>query len=185
MKRKIATNVFLLIGIASAVFALLYQEKIASTSAPKAPPPEDSVTVYLIDASIRSYDESGKLKQQLNSTSNYRFSQKSTADTSEPELIIYDNDEIAWEIAGKSADTNPDNQQILLRGNVRVKNPRQNFDLTTDQLLLEPDKGFASTDTAVKLGGNYIQTRAIGMELNLNDGKYRLLNKVRATYEKN
>ena len=103
-----------------------------------------------------------------------------------PRMIFYQKDQNAIEATGENgrmwlAEKDGDMEKMQLQGEVQVN--YRGFILNTDEVLYLQAKNQVLLPGKVTVKGGGMELEGIGMEMNLDDEKMRLLNKVKTRLE--
>jgi LPS export ABC transporter protein LptC len=171
-----------------------------NSSAAKARPtyPE----TFMIQSRTIQYDEAGKISHILFSTSANNFVASSDTPTTlpgyalltRPRIHFYDEDanhvdqKASWKASSDNAKSMDNNQEILMSGNVLLK--QQTADsaetpttIESETLLIRPDVQYAETDKPVTIKDSSGVTTSTGLTLSLDNDVIELLSNVRSRYE--
>jgi lipopolysaccharide export system protein LptC len=158
--------------------------------APELAPGGTDTDYYLRDATIRQFDASGQLHQELRSPQLEHYPQPGELRALTPDIVLFRNDardEVL--ISAQQGRMQDSDEQVRLNGAVRVQSNSGKgasstpLRLETEALTLMPSEQFIETDTAVTLFSQGGETRANGMKAYLNSRQVELLSDVEGRYE--
>nr|WP_067298653.1 LPS export ABC transporter periplasmic protein LptC [Marinobacterium profundum] len=158
--------------------------------APELTPGTADTDYYLRDATIRQFDVTGQLHQELRSPQLEHYPEPGELRAQTPDIVLFRNDsrgEVL--ISAQQGRMQDSNEQVWLNGTVRVKSSADKdasgtpLRLETEALTLVPSEQFIETDTAVTLFSQGGETRANGMRAYLNSRQVELLSDVEGRYE--
>lgn len=157
---------------------------------------------YLIESETRRFDTEGRLYHHMVSERADHFqylpqrsSERDYSLIQKPDIRLYGQSEqedspdtetpAPWRARAEQGRSNADATRIHLQEQVRVwqQSDEGLTELTTSELIIEPDRQFAQTDKAVKMRSPQGRNRAVGMRADLGKDHIELLSEVRGTYD--
>lgn len=159
--------------LVSAMVINWYQD---STEKDRGPPPVavSEPDLYMVNALIDQYDESGQLHHQIRAGRFTHFTVTDTTYLEKPSITLFDESSAPWTIASAEgrilAADESDQQVVELWNGVSVQ--RRSADgrfitITTDRLTILPDTEYAATNQPVSIETNDGRTEAAGMTARL------------------
>jgi lipopolysaccharide export system protein LptC len=149
---------------------------------------------YIKNVETREFDENGQLSFALKSPLVTHYQVNSDA-ASEADYTLFNLPSVLfqreagdapWETTAALGRSEDDNAQLLLSGNVMIKQFSETqglLTITTDELRIRTREQFAHTDKAVKMTSPKGQMEAIGMDADLANSQLQLRSQVKAFYE--
>jgi len=140
--------------------------------------PQNVPDLYMVNARITQFDESGEIQHQLNSArfTHYPLTDITTLDS--PQVILFDAEEPPWHIgstSGRIVPTDDQNEIVELWDEVVAQQHGENSNfihIKTMRLTVKPASGYAETDQEVSIEDNTSLTTAASMQGFLNDGRF-------------
>lgn len=138
------------------------------------------------DLVVYSLDASGKPQHQLRAEHLYHYPDDKSTHLIRPHFVLYQDQNPDWVIDAAEGHIIANGDEVFLSGGVVAKQTPESTNtplkLTTEDLLIHPDKKHAQTDKNVLLQDKFSTTRATGMEINIEDDAIRFLSNVRGQY---
>lgn len=158
-------------------------------------PPEDRFPqAYMIDSDTRRYNTEGDLHYRIQSTRadyfQYLPERSSPRDYSliqSPNVTVHGEGEHPWRLTSRLGHSNASGDKLRFTGDVRAWQAQAEgrTEITTPELLVEPNRQYAETSKAVKMRSPQGHHQAVGMRADLSKDHIELLSEVRGTYEPN
>ena len=140
----------------------------------------------LYDFTGRLLDERGGVKLEIESPLLRNDARSGIGTVDSPEMLIRQEDE-HWYINAESAIITADREQVTLIGEVNLTRRNQVtgevLEIETSDVLLNVTPRTASTDTDVSVLQEGDRLDAVGMNLDMINNHFELLDEVRAHYE--
>ena len=96
---------------------------------------------------------------------------------------------VTWNLTARKAVITADKEHVFLAGSVKLQRHRpasgEWAELDSSEVRIEVTPQTASTERAVRFFDGLNRMQAVGMDLDMKTGKFRLRNKVNATYAAN
>lgn len=131
-------------------------------------------------------DKQGNINLQISSPLLRKIAQSEVGTMTSPQIRIKQDNQ-QWFITAESAIITADREYISLIGDVNMLrlNPvsGETLEINTRDVMLKVTPRTASTDSFVTITQNGDQLDALGMNLNIIEDNYELLNDVRAHYD--
>ncbi len=139
---------------------------------------------YLNDFSVTALDEKGQPQHRLQANQLSHFSNGVQTELRQPTLEVYRQGKVEWRVVAERGEFNPQQDEVLLQGKVKLlqSSGTAPLQLTTSSLRIQPQQGRAETDQPVTLIQAKNRIDAIGMEIDQQKQRLRLLSKVRGHY---
>jgi lipopolysaccharide export system protein LptC len=140
---------------------------------------------YLNDVTITELDEQGQPQHRLQARQLSHFSATEQSELQQPDLVIMEQNRVAWHVVAEHGSLNQRQDMVLLQGKVRLTQSDEQapLQLTTPALRIQPKKGRADTDQPVTLTQGNTRIQAIGMQIEQQEQRLLLLSQVRGRYE--
>ena len=140
----------------------------------------------LRDFNGRLLDKEGKLNLQITSPLLRKNAQSEVGTVKSPEIHIKQEDQ-QWHIKAESAIITADREFVSLVGDVHILRRNEingeTLEITTRDVILRVTPRTASTESLVTLVQKDDRLDALGMNLDIRNNSFELLNEVRATYD--
>ena len=160
-----------------------------SSSEPDNEPPErlDTRLSYALrDFSGQLLDKQGNINLQLSAPLLRKVAESEVGTLKSPEIRINQVDQ-QWHITAESAIITADREYVSLLGDVNMLRRNQisgeTLEITTRDVMLRVTPRTASTDSLVTIVQFGDQLDAVGMNLDMINDNFELLNDVRAHYD--
>jgi len=184
IKRKTRRGMIILALLAMATFLLA-----RDPSNPGNQPParlDTRLDYALRDFNGRLLDKEGKLNLQITSPLLRKNAQSEVGTVKSPEIHIKQEDQ-QWHIKAESAIITADREFVSLVGDVHILRRNEingeTLEITTRDVILRVTPRTASTESLVTLVQKDDRLDALGMNLDIRNNSFELLNEVRATYD--
>ena len=109
--------------------------------------------------------------------------------TIENPLLVLHREDITWQLEADSATITADKEHVELLGNVYVQRLEQitgsRLELNTSEVSIEVEPQTALSDKPVSLFDGLNQVDAVGMELDMMNDTFKLMQQVKAVYAAN
>ncbi len=135
--------------------------------------------LYMLDATIRQYSESGTLDHELSAERFTHFPLTDLTTLTTPSLVLFSDDSIPWAITAKhgrllSQSTFREEAVELWENVLAIKQqPDGRFiNIQTESLTVYPGRDYAETDKKVYIDDNSGRTTAAGMQANFDQGRF-------------
>jgi LPS export ABC transporter protein LptC len=181
MLRKPITQITMGVAIAIAVASSLYFEDIKQTVSPVVDTADQAET-YLFETEIISLNENGEISQIVTTPSTVQSRNSKQTQIIKPQVSLYRENQLAWQVSADSALVSDDNREMSLRDNVILINPNNNTVLRTDELNYYTASQIATSNSPISVNTNDASMTANGIRFNLAKGYYELKNRVTANY---
>ena len=140
----------------------------------------------LRDFNGRLLDKEGELNLQITSPLLRKNAQSEVGTVKSPEIHIKQEDQ-QWHIKAESAIITADREFVSLVGDVHILRRNEingeTLEITTRDVILRVTPRTASTESLVTLVQKDDRLDALGMNLDIRNNSFELLNEVRATYD--
>jgi LPS export ABC transporter protein LptC len=184
IKRETRRGMIILALLAMATFLLA-----RDPSNPGNQPParlDTRLDYALRDFNGRLLDKEGKLNLQITSPLLRKNAQSEVGTVKSPEIHIKQEDQ-QWHIKAESAIITADREFVSLVGDVHILRRNEingeTLEITTRDVILRVTPRTASTESLVTLVQKDDRLDALGMNLDIRNNSFELLNEVRATYD--
>lgn len=179
-------TLFLLSLVALLVIATTWLSQKSEKPTPTAEQAAAPVADYFIrgfDATITAAN--GLPSHHLRSDSLTHFAESGIVELEQPYLTVFRPHDEQWRVEAKSGRMEGDGNQITLRGKVILtqQSRAQPLQVTTDKLLLYPDKQYGETDTPVTISAPSGRVSGVGMKVYGEENRLLLLSDVRGRYD--
>lgn len=142
---------------------------------------QERVDLYAEQVQGVKYDETGKRVQTLRTASMTHFIPSNQTRMVAPIVESVGKDNRIWDTTAVEG-TLIGEDEIVLQGNVTIRDRDRTMQFNTETLRYFPDRGEAATDIAVTLRKQNDTTRAIGMRADLNRNRVELLHQVESIH---
>ena len=129
---------------------------------------------FLEESLTTHYTADGKIEYQVNSGHLEYFRLDDRAEMKKAYFIFYNKDGLSWHSRSDYAMMHKKNDDILLRGNVRIWQPDRNLEITTDNLYMSDSRAIAETHDPIMMKSPYGYTKSMGMKIDLQNGMLQL-----------
>ncbi|MFQ5642134.1 MAG: LPS export ABC transporter periplasmic protein LptC [Thiogranum sp.] len=131
------------------------------------------------------FDRQGRIHQQMHADRLEQWPDESGARLAEPRLTISDRMQRRWRATARLGRMNPDDESLLLEGDVVLKREPDSHGLVikTTKLHIAQSGNRIETDDAVVLTSGNWHFTAMGLRTRLDQQRLELLNKVRGRHE--
>ena len=140
----------------------------------------------LRDFTGRLLDKEGNLNLQITSPLLRKNAQSEVGTVKSPEIHINQDDQ-QWHITAESAIITSDREFVSLVGDVHILRwneiSGETLEITTRDVILRVTPRTASTESLVTIVQQDNRLDALGMNLDIRNNSFELLNEVRATYD--
>ena len=167
------------------ILALVFIYGIDSDYNEKNKPAElniDSPTWYLVNADIKSFDQTGRLETRTKSSLLEHFEQKDISLAQNPDITNFNNDGSEWYITADRGKVLPGANDIELTQNARIRKNAPALRIESEYFFARTDGSYLTTSKPVRITTADNFTTAIGMKAYLNQEKVKLLDNVKTTY---
>jgi lipopolysaccharide export system protein LptC len=138
------------------------------------------------DLVVYSLDASGKPQHQLQAEHLYHYPDDKSTQLTSPHFVFYRDQNPEWEIDAAQGHIMASGDEVFLSGGVMAKQTPEStstpLTLTTEDILIHPDKKQAQTDKDVLLQDKFSSTHATGMKVDIADNTIKFLSNVRGQY---
>jgi LPS export ABC transporter protein LptC len=184
IKRKTRHGMIFLALLAITTFLL---SRNTSDSVDQPPARLDTRLDYALrDFNGRLLDKEGNLNLQISSPLLRKNAQSDVGTVKSPEIHIKQEDQ-QWHIIAESAIITSDREFVSLVGDVYILRRNvlsgETLEITTRDVILRVTPRTASTDSLVTIVQNDDRLDALGMNLDMRNNSFELLNEVRAHYD--
>lgn len=158
----------------------MFEDDVASSEL------EPEIDYYVENATTRQYMPDGSLNYQLQAPVMKHFRSTGASQLSNPYLLMYRGGEHPWQIQSDQAVVNRSGSKVTMRNNVRVARKDasgRETRLTTEYLLVYPDREYAETPSKVRIEAANGVTNAKGLQAYLKEGRMLLKSQVRGQHE--
>ncbi len=144
---------------------------------------------FIGDFTATMYDAEGLANYKIKAKYLQHFPDDDTIEITDLKINYHDNNNQTWLTTANKGVGYKNIEVLHLSGAVQIENLSENPDkklvLTTDKLRIDFRTRQASTDTGVKILGKNSTINAIGMNIDLNNGKLNLKSQARGHYVPN
>ncbi len=131
-------------------------------------------------------DQTGNVNYRLAVSHVEHFPDDDRLQLLKPQMIFYQDQHPQWTITSENGVVTANGKEILLSNNVvaiqSAKNNIATMKLTTEDLLIRPEKKYAETQSDVYLQGRYETMHAKGMKADIEKSKIQFLSNVKGVY---
>lgn len=154
--------------------------------------PADEETAGVADYFIRGFEgtvtgNNGRPTHYLKADYLVHYTDSNITELEKPDLTVYQEKGEKWHIQSELGRMQEDgeNDEVLLQGNVTLtqQTRQQPLKLSTETLLLYPERQYAETDSAVDIRAPGGHIRGVGMKVFGQEERLQLLSDIRGTYE--
>lgn len=153
--------------------------------------PQTFPVAFANNSTTRQFGEQGQLKYQFQAERvDYFQPEKSSVDeyalAQKPYIILYNADAPPWYIRADNGHSDANGDTVTLTDNVvvwQIDALNKRTELTTEKLVVFPEREYAQTDKAVKIVAPEGVTTAVGMKAFFNQDRLQLLSNVRSIHE--
>lgn len=147
---------------------------------------------YMIQSETRRYNTEGELHYRMVSArADYfqflpeRSSPRDYSLIQSPHITVHGEGDQPWQLTARLGHSNASADRLRFTGEVRAWKAQAGgrTEITTPELLVEPNRQYAETSKAVKMRSPQGQHEAIGMRADLSKDHIELLSEVRGIYE--
>ena len=184
IKRKTRHGIFFL-----AVLSITIWLVPKNSSDPVDEPPErldTRLNFSLRDFNGQLLDKQGNVKLQISSPLLRKVAQSEVGTIKSPSIRIKQDDE-QWHITSESAIITADREYVSLIGDVNILRRNElsgeTLEITTRDVMLSVTPRTASTESLVTIVQDDDRLDALGMNLDMINNSFELLNEVRAHYD--
>ena len=184
IKRKTRHGIFFLAAL-SIIIWLLPQ----SSSDPVDEPPErldTRLNFSMRDFNGKLLDKQGNVKLQISAPLLRKVAQSEVGTIKSPRIRIKQDDQ-QWHISAESAIITADREYVSLIGDVNILRRNEisgeTLNITTRDVMLRVTPRTASTESLVTIVQHGDRLDALGMNLDMINNSFELLNDVRAHYD--
>jgi len=175
------TTLVFIISILCIAVVLFYWQNQQTSVLPESEN-EETVEFFITQPKSKSFREDGSLHYEFESESMEYFQASDTTKMKLPKMVIYTSQGDPWHARANTATILPENEGILLRGEVYINQDSQRLNIRTEELLIMPDKEYAETQHHVIIQNLSGITTGTGMKADLIRQNLKLLANVRSTY---
>jgi len=131
------------------------------------------------------FDTAGQVRRQLQARELEQWPDEAGARLAGPRLTISDRLQRQWQATARRGRMNPDDQSLLLEGDVVLQREpdRRGLVIKTSRLRIAQNGDAIETDAAVVLTSGSWHFTAMGLRTRLDRQRLELLNKVRGRHE--
>ena len=170
-------------GIAILALIFIYGVDSDYTEEQKPTEPDiDAPTWYLVNANIKSFDQTGRLETQSKSSLLEHFEQKDISLIQNPDITNFNEDGSEWYLTANNGKVFAGSDDIEFSRNAKVRKNSPAVLIESEYFFARTDASYLTTSKPVKITTPEGITTAIGMEAYLNDETVKLLNNVKTTY---
>lgn len=131
----------------------------------------------------RITDREGNISHRLTAESLFHYPENDLSELEQPDVTILGENRTSWRATALSGRIEGDAQQLLLQGDVRLRQHGENeLNLQTDWLQIDTARHYAQTDAPVTLEGPSTRVHGIGMQAYGDEQRLLLLSSVRGRY---
>ncbi|WP_432470695.1 LPS export ABC transporter periplasmic protein LptC [Amphritea sp. HPY] len=159
-----------------------------SSDVPEPSPAHQQSDFYIIDAAIDDYSVTGQLKQKLRTSQLEHQPQLQQVLTVEPQLTLFATDREPVTLSSLSGVMSDQQDIVNLAGSVTIQDHPDSQEaniMTTESLMIFPDKGFAETDKKVTLSNKMGKTTGVGMKTTFDTRTIELRSQVKGIHNVN
>ena len=146
---------------------------------------EDEADFFIINGIYTLFNENGRISSVIKSEKAKHYPDKNIAILTEPNLLIYREDNTPWRVTAISGEYNLDQEKIELEKNVviiRDEHLATPWKLTTESLTIINKSRLVTTKQAVTISDGISIMKGIGMNAWLDDKRIELTSNVRGNY---
>jgi lipopolysaccharide export system protein LptC len=181
MNFKLIANTLAGIAILALVFIYGIDSDYTKEN-PSAEPDIDSPAWYLIDADVKSFDQTGRLETRSQSSLFEHFEHKDISLAQNPFITNFNSDGSEWYVTADNGKVLPGGNDIELTQNANIRKNTPATLIQSEYFFARTDISFLTTSKPVKITTADSITTAIGLKAYLNDEKVKLLDNVKTTY---
>lgn len=185
-RARLATAALILTPVL--IYQGLNDQSQKTSNIPEPSPAHQQSDFYIIDATIDDYGVTGQLKQKLQTSQLEHHPQLQQVLTVAPLLTLFATDREPVTLSSLSGLMSDQQDIISLVGSVRVQDhpdsQKANI-MTTESLMIYPDKGFAETDKKVTLTNKMGSTNGVGMKTTFDTRTIELRSQVKGIHNVN
>jgi lipopolysaccharide export system protein LptC len=142
---------------------------------------KERVDLYAEQVHGTKYDVSGREVQNFRAVSMQHYQPSNHTKLITPIVESSGRDGKIWDTTAVEGTLIGDDE-ILLQGDVAIRDRERTMQLRTETLRYFPDRGEAATEVAVILRKDNDTTRAVGMRADLNNNRVELLHQVESIH---
>jgi lipopolysaccharide export system protein LptC len=146
----------------------------------------DEPDFYMTNGRIQTFDQDGVLARDLVAQQIEYYGDDDSSELTQPEMTVYDKGQATWQITAGQGVLFNKKDEFTLTKDVHMKPLEGNtngLDLTTQELMLYPERQEAHTQARVDIVGSGMKLEAVGMNAFLKQEKIQFLSKVRGQHE--
>ncbi len=168
--------------VAGAVAIMQFQNIQQQTQTDKHPPDKSLAQLYLLDTQIIQYDTDGSPEQVLNSPISVQRSEGKTTEILKPTILLFKEGQLSWTINADNGQLDPQTNNIAFNNNVKLIETTSDTTLTTENLSYDTKHRVALSTSSIDVVSKNATISANRLEFKINDGTYKLSNRVTANY---
>lgn len=134
---------------------------------------------YLENATLTRFDEQGRAHQRLETPRLVHTPHDDVTRTQQPVARFLDSDERIWFGRGDTGILGPEGVHLILEGNARLNAPSEGWQLDTETLHVDTQRGHAWSETEAVLQQPPQRIRGERFEAWFNESRMRLTDNVR------
>lgn len=167
----------------------LYEAQDTQRTAPQLPLPQvaGEPDYYLEEATLKRYTESGQLQQTVTTPKLAHYPEQDLTTLATPQMLGQDTAGRQWHAHANSGTLKQNNTQLQLNQNIelvlKAPDKRPPLILTTTSLSVDLPHSQAQTKDPVHITQGQDVTRALGLNVDLQQGVLILPNQVEGHYE--
>jgi len=146
---------------------------------------QDEPDFFIVNGKYTLFNEKGNISSIIKSEKAQHYPDRNIAELTEPNLLVYREDNTPWRVTAKSGEYDLDQEKIELEKNVviiRDEHLATPWKLTTESLTILNKSRFVTTKQSVTISDSVSIMKGIGMNAWLDDKKIELTSNVRGSY---
>lgn len=152
-------------------------------------PEPSNYNAFMMDVSYTDFNDKGLLHSHSTSPKILRFEKNNLAFVDAPNITIYTNDGIRWDISAQHGESLEDGKKFFLWGNVKLHQPSQlshpETTITTHEITFYPKTSFARTNKMATLIRPDATITGVGATADFKTGIFKLLSQSEGVYNAN
>ena len=183
MKKKSSILYLVIFALVSIASVLILQHAKSPTLTPN----KKVLSAFATNATYLSYNQLGQISTKISAThvTHYKGEQKTFFN--QPYVVTYTKKRTPWHISAKHAVSNNSTNQILLSGNVVIRQFLHSKEpattIKTEALTIFPQKSQATTPDNLVIYRHSSTIHGKGLIANLKSGQYELLSHSEGIYQ--
>jgi lipopolysaccharide export system protein LptC len=181
---KLKKYVLFVVSILAA-FLIIWQNENKDIAAYESSTGKDEPDFFIVNGKYTLFNEKGNISSVIKSEKAKHYPDRNIAVLTEPNLLVYREDNTPWRVTAESGEYSLDQEKIELEKNVviiRDEHLATPWKLTTESLTILNKSRFATTTQAVTISDSVSIMKGIGMNAWLDDKRIKLTSNVRGSY---